>query len=114
MNKHIENYLDLYLEREDVEYATLLTGKWGCGKTYFIKNYIEKKSKEKKYKFIYISLFGLKDIPSVNDAIFEELHPILSHKGVKILGGVLKSAIKLGFKFDLGEDKNDETSVNID
>ena len=114
MNKHIENYLDLYLEREDVEYATLLTGKWGCGKTYFIKNYIEKKSKEKKYKFIYISLFGLKDIPSVNDAIFEELHPIISHKGVKILGGVLKSAIKLGFKLDLGGDKNDETSVNID
>ena len=114
MNKHIENYLDLYLETEDVEYATLLTGKWGCGKTYFIKNYIEKKSEEKKYKFIYISLFGLKDIPSVNDAIFEELHPILSHKGVKILGGVLKSAIKLGFKFDLGGDKNDETSVNID
>ena len=114
MNKHIENYLDLYLEREDVEYATLLTGKWGCGKTYFIKNYIEKKSEEKKYKFIYISLFGLKDIPSVNDAIFEELHPILSHKGAKILGGVLKSAIKLGFKFDLGGDKNDETSVNID
>lgn len=114
MNKHIENYLDLYLEREDVEYATLLTGKWGCGKTYFIKNYIEKKSKEKKYKFIYISLFGLKDIPSVNDAIFEELHPVLSHKGVKILGGLLKSAIKVGFKFDLAGDENEETSVNID
>lgn len=114
MNKHIEKYLDLYLKRENVEYATLLTGKWGCGKTYFIKNYIEKKSKEKKYKFIYISLFGLKDIQSVNDAIFEELHPVLSHKGVKFLGGVLKSAIKLGFKFDLAGDKNEETSVNID
>lgn len=114
MNKHIEKYLDLYLERENVEYATLLTGKWGCGKTYFIKNYIEKKSEEKKYKFIYISLFGLKDIQSVNDAIFEELHPVLSHKGVKFLGGVLKSAIKLGFKFDLAGDKNEETSVNID
>lgn len=114
MNKHIEKYLDLYLERENVEYATLLTGKWGCGKTYFIKNYIEKKSEEKKYKFIYISLFGLKDIQSVNDAIFEELHPVLSHKGVKFLGGVLKSAIKLGLKFDLVGDKNEETSVNID
>ena len=114
MNKHIEKYLDLYLERDDVEYATFLTGKWGCGKTYFIKNYIENKSEEKKYKFIYISLFGLKDIPSVNDAIFEELHPVLSHKGVKFLGGVLKSAIKLGFKFDLAGDKNEETTVNID
>ena len=45
MNKHIEKYLDLYLEREDVEYATLLTGEWGCGKTFFIKNYIEKNLK---------------------------------------------------------------------
>ena len=114
MNKHIEKYLDLYLEREDVEYATLLTGKWGCGKTYFIKNYIEKKSEEKKYKFIYISLFGLKDITSVNDAIFEELHPILSHKGIKIAGGILKSALSFGGKFDLIGDANQETAVKID
>ncbi|EGT74192.1 P-loop NTPase fold protein [Haemophilus haemolyticus] len=114
MNKHIEKYLDLYLEREDVEYATLLTGKWGCGKTYFIKNYIEKKSEEKKYKFIYISLFGLKDITSVNDAIFEELHPILSHKGIKIAGGILKSALSFGGKLDLIGDANQETAVKID
>ncbi|KOT14533.1 hypothetical protein AC245_04160 [Haemophilus parainfluenzae] len=82
MNKHIEKYLDLYLDREDVEYATLLIGEWGCGKTFFIKNYIEniQKSQKDKHKFIYISLFGLKNISSVNEAIFEELHPILSNK----------------------------------
>ena len=114
MNKHIENYLDLYLEREDVEYATLLTGKWGCGKTFFIKNYIEKKSNDNRYNFIYVSLFGLKDIQSVNDAIFEELHPILSHKSIKFAGGILKSAINFGFKFDLIGDANQETTAKID
>jgi len=51
MNKHIENYLDLYLEREDVEYATLLTGKWGCGKTYFIKNYTVRRWLKQKFYF---------------------------------------------------------------
>lgn len=114
MNKHIEKYLDLYLEREDVEYATLLTGEWGCGKTFFIKNYIEKKSNDNRYNFIYVSLFGLKDISSVNDAIFEELHPILSHKSIKFAGGILKSAINFGFKFDLIGDTNQETTAKID
>lgn len=114
MNKHIENYLDLYLEREDVEYATLLTGKWGCGKTFFIRNYIEKRSNDNRYKFIYVSLFGLKDIPSVNDAIFEELHPILSHKSIKFAGGILKSAINFGFTFDLIGDASQETTAKID
>ena len=114
MNKHIEKYLDLYLERKDVEYATLLTGEWGCGKTFFIKNYIEKKSNDNRYNFIYVSLFGLKDISSVNDAIFEELHPILSHKSIKFAGGILKSAINFGFKFDLIGDTNQETTAKID
>ena len=114
MNKHIEKYLDLYLEREDVEYATLLTGKWGCGKTFFIKNYIEKKSNDDRYKFIYVSLFGLKDIASVNDAIFAELHPILSHKSIKFAGGILKSAINFGVTLDLFGDTNQETTAKID
>lgn len=116
MNKHIEKYLDLYLEREDVEYATLLTGEWGCGKTFFIKNYIEniKKSKKDKHKFIYISLFGFKHIYSVNEAIFYELHPILSNKKIKFLGGALKAAIKLGVNVNLIGDENKETKINID
>ena len=114
MNKHIEKYLDLYLEREDVEYATLLTGEWGCGKTFFIKNYIEKKSKKDEHKFIYVSLFGLKDISSVKDAIFDKLHPILANKEIKFLGGVLKSAIKLGLKVDLAGDGEKETNIKID
>lgn len=112
MNKHIEKYLDLYLSKEDVEYATLLTGKWGCGKTFFIKNYI--KNHDEKHKFVYVSLFGLKDITAVNQAIFQELHPFLSNKRIKFLGGVLASVIKLGFKVDLVGDDNKETTINID
>ena len=86
----------------------------GLWKNIFYKKLHRKKSEEKKYKFIYISLFGLKDITSVNDAIFEELHPILSHKGIKIAGGILKSALSFGGKFDLIGDANQETTVKID
>ncbi|WEO85030.1 P-loop NTPase fold protein [Pasteurella multocida] len=55
MNEHIEEYLDIYLTKENIEYATVLTGEWGCGKTYFIRNYIKKKENKKEYKFIYVT-----------------------------------------------------------
>ena len=41
MNRHIEKYLDHYLEITTPDYAVMLKGEWGCGKTYFIKKYIE-------------------------------------------------------------------------
>ncbi|AFF24435.1 P-loop NTPase fold protein [Pasteurella multocida] len=114
MNEHIEEYLDIYLTKENIEYATVLTGEWGCGKTYFIRNYIKKKENKKEYKFIYVSLFGLKSISSINQIIFQELHPILSRKEIKALGGALLSAIKFGVKIDLTGGDEKETSVNID
>ena len=52
MNDYIIEYLDYYINLENPQYAVLLTGKWGCGKTYFIKKLIEKwkESKESKNK----------------------------------------------------------------
>lgn len=117
MNTHITEYLDLYLQRENTQYATLLIGNWGCGKTYFIKDYINQKERNDKdiYKFIYISLFGLKSVSSVNSALFESLHPILGSKPVKFLGGVLQHAVKVGFRVDIfGDEKDKESTINVD
>ncbi len=42
-NKHIEEYFDYYFDaKKNFEYAVLLNGAWGSGKTWFIKKYIEK------------------------------------------------------------------------
>lgn len=58
MNKHIEEFLDDYCKsEEDLNYAVLLKGDWGSGKTHFIKSYIEKN--ENKFKFLHISLYGI-------------------------------------------------------
>lgn len=94
INQNITNYLDSYLTKDDTQYATLLTGKWGCGKTYFIKNYIKKHKED--YKFVYISLFGLKSIDEVNELIFSQLHPVLGSKPAKLVTGLFKSAVKIG------------------
>ncbi len=47
INSHVEEYLDYYCDLHAPRFAILLKGQWGCGKTWFIKNYC-KKLKEKK------------------------------------------------------------------
>lgn len=99
INQNIENYLDSYLVKDDTQYATLLTGKWGCGKTYFITEYMKKHQD----RLIYVSLFGLKNIDDVNDAIFGAMYPKLTSDTTKIATGLLKSVAKIGLQFDLEE-----------
>jgi len=112
MNEHIESFLDHYIDLAVApEYAVLLTGKWGSGKTFFIKNFLESKKDDKK--IINISLFGLTKLEEINEQIFQQLHPILSHKYMSIAGKFLKGAVKLGTSIDLNGDKKDDVSINI-
>lgn len=99
INQNITKYLDSYLAKDDTQYAILLTGKWGCGKTYFIKEYMRKYQD----RLIYVSLFGLKNIDGVNDAIFSSMYPKLTSDTTKIATGLLKSVAKIGLQFDLDE-----------
>ena len=106
MNKHIEENLNHYITLENPEYAVLLSGKWGSGKTYFIDRFVEDflkqyttGKKENKTKFIKISLFGLSKVTQIDEVIFQKLHPVLGHKYAKMTGSMLKSALKLGLIF---------------
>ncbi|MDX4047694.1 P-loop NTPase fold protein [Aliarcobacter skirrowii] len=72
MNKHIEINLKKYIASENPEYALMLSGKWGCGKTYFVDTFI-KKQDESKLKFIKISLFGLRQLTEINQKIIFKL-----------------------------------------
>ena len=52
-NKHIEKFLDYYLNKEQSpDYAVLITGCWGSGKTYFIRKYLEGNYNRKELKKI--------------------------------------------------------------
>lgn len=112
MNEHIEIFLNHYIDLTVApEYAVLLTGEWGSGKTFFIKNFLESKKDDKK--IINISLFGLTKLEEINEQIFQQLHPVLSHKYMSIAGKLLKGAVKLGTSIDLNGDKKDDVSINI-
>ena len=53
-NDYIREYLDSYLKRDKPGFAVFINGPWGCGKTFFIKHY-----KNKKLMQCYVSLFGV-------------------------------------------------------
>ena len=85
-NKHIKEFLDEYLAKSSNDYAVLITGCWGAGKTYFISQYMGGKKVHKNRDWlmdsvnrtvIYISLFGAKSRENIENRIFEVLHPFL-------------------------------------
>ncbi|UOG18738.1 P-loop NTPase fold protein [Acinetobacter sp. PK01] len=112
-NKHIEEYLDYYCEDSLNDYAVLINGSWGAGKTWFIKK-IEDKLKDKGYKrVIYISLNGVSKKDIIDDEIFCALHPILSHRATKFFGKVAAGLVKASTKIDLSNGGEKDTSLSI-
>lgn len=88
MNENIKNFLFKYAENPDPQYAVMLNGKWGCGKTYFINNWLNEydnrlEGGEYVIKPIYVSLFGLRTTEQITRAIDRILHPMLYSKGVE-------------------------------
>jgi len=90
VNNHIRDYLDYYCRLDAPDYAVLLSGKWGSGKSHFISQFQETRSEQ--HQFIYVSLYGLQNTSQISDAFFEHLHPILSSRGMDIAGKVVKGA----------------------
>ncbi len=113
VNSHIEDYLDYYCGlSHSPGFALLLKGEWGCGKTWFINKYL-KKLKQKKQKSLYVSLYGMTSFSEIEDAFFQQLHPVLSSKGMAVTGKILKGVLKGTLKIDLDGDKKDDGSVTL-
>ena len=62
MNEHITDYLNKYLKLKNPGYAVFIKGEWGCGKTYFINEFLGNPLTQKK---CYISLNGIMDITEI-------------------------------------------------
>ena len=119
MNENIENYLYTYMDNPDPRYAVLLKGKWGSGKSYFIKNWInDYKDKEKDnlvvLEPIYVSLYGLKEIEQIKLAIDRVLHPILYSKGADYVKKFLKLAGKVVLKTNLDFNNDNKEDLTFD
>jgi GTPase SAR1 family protein len=115
VNSHIQEYLDYYCNLSHAPgFAVLLKGQWGCGKTWFIEKYCEElkeKLKANGQKCLYVSLYGVTSFSEIEDAFFQQLHPVLSSKGMAITGKILKGLLKGALKIDLNNDGKDDGTL---
>ena len=104
-NQKIHSFLKYYCDlASPPEYAVLIKGKWGTGKTWFIKNLI-KDLNALNIKSLHISLYGITTFDEIEMEFFRQLHPVLSSKKMALAGKVLKGILKTTLKIDLGKDE---------
>lgn len=66
----IKEAIKVYLNEDKSDYAIMLNGKWGSGKTYFVKNELINHIQNKdERQVIYISLFGITSIDELYNNI---------------------------------------------
>lgn len=119
MNENIVNFLNGYMMNPDPQYAVLLKGKWGCGKTHFINHWIDtyqkQEAEDKVLEPVYVSLYGLSETKQISTAINRVLYPILYGKAAKAGKTFLKfmSAIVLKCDVDWNKDGNSDFSMDL-
>lgn len=78
MSSYVEEEILEYINNPETNGVLLLTGDWGCGKTYLIDNNIIKNNKD-SYYFIKCSLFGIDKIEAV-DLLLKKKWALISDK----------------------------------
>ena len=86
-----------YIDEELYNYAVMIDGEWGCGKTYFIRenlqDKLEKHEKEREEKdrenkarrVVYVSLYGVKSLEEVSKQMLMESYLAKTGKAKGIL-----------------------------
>lgn len=129
MNSHneiIKQALNDYLQIDNPGYGVLIKGDWGCGKSFFIKQW--KKSLEggadseehEEYvnlKPVYVSLNGVTNTSQIDEAIKREISPILHGKLMKGMGKAMKFAASIALRFNVdavGDASPEQVVCTID
>lgn len=72
--------IKVYINECYSDYAVMLNGSWGSGKTYFVKNELIPVLEEERKTVIYISLFGIKCVDDLINVITMHVLNIYSNK----------------------------------
>lgn len=119
MNENITSFLDVYMRNPDPQYAIMLTGRWGCGKTFFVNQWLktlEKADDDREeviyLKPIYVSVYGMSTLAEVKTEIDRKVNPFYYSKTAKVLKTAAKFASKIVFKTDLTVDEDREIKAS--
>jgi len=101
MNK-IDSVVENYIKANSLNSALMITGEWGCGKTYYLKNHLKSIIEAQQLELIYISLNGIKNQSQLKKIVLSKailgtntnsslLIDKVKGKFTKILGSVQKA-----------------------
>ena len=90
MEELIESILD-YVRADYTDYAIMINGEWGSGKTYFWNNKVRNKIESlqlngRKYTTIYMSLYGISNLEEISKKIFIETTQLMDKNLKKYMG----------------------------
>jgi KAP family P-loop domain len=112
LNKPVTEYLRYYADPENVfDFAVMVRGNWGAGKTYLINQFVAELKSKGRDKNLYVSLYGITSFRQIDEALFRQLHPVLSSKGMKLAATIGKGLLKATTKIDLDHDGKEDVSV---
>ncbi len=110
LTDHIKNYL----ENDKTRSAIMLTGPWGCGKSYYIQNtLIPALIKDNVSRCIVVSLYGLKNLEALSKNIYLEVRAKALFKksetvsAAKIFGKTILKGVASFFGVDINVSEDD-------
>ena len=59
-----------YIDTNFYNYAVMIDGAWGSGKTYFVKNVLLKKIESNEKRVLYVSLYGISNIQELGKKLY--------------------------------------------
>ena len=77
-SEYIEEIFEDYLKTPQTQYAILINGAWGSGKTYFFKNKLVAIATRESFNTVYLTLNGLSKIEDFKYQFLVKLIPILN------------------------------------
>lgn len=97
MEDLVESILD-YIRSDYTDYAIMINGEWGSGKTYFWNNKIRNKIENmhingKQYTTIYMSLYGISNLEEISKKIFIETTQLMDKNLKKFMNSHNQSTI---------------------
>ena len=118
MEDLVESILD-YIRADYTDYAIMINGEWGSGKTHFWNNKIRNKIESmqlngKRYTTIYMSLYGISNLEDISKKIFMEttqlmdknLRKFMTSKGQESIPEYAKTGIDMANFFGVTQSSN--------
>lgn len=104
-NDHIKKFIDYYSKLTVVpEYALLIKGPWGCGKSHLVQQCMDElKANKNPINFLYVSLYGITSVEDIEANFFQQLNPKLFSKRMVLAGRLAKGLLKGVLKIDIAD-----------